>query len=147
MKPEPQRVLFAIAGALGALTPDVGSAFGQQTTGLSAALSMVLAQEWDRAASRLVEENVAVTGLLERARIVVGDDTLHEKINELVNHIPATDLRVSALQLENDQLRRLLIEVHAEVDGAEGTEKDLLNRLIWDELRESTRRRHLAAVR
>ena len=147
MKPEPQRVLFAIAGALGTLTPDVGSAFGQQTTGLSAALSMVLAQEWDRAASRLVEENVAVTGLLERARIAIKGDILHARINELVDRIPATDLRVSALQLENDQLRRLLIEVHAEVDGAKGVEEELLNRLIWDELRESTRRRHLAAVR
>ena len=64
MKPEPQKVLFAMAGALGMLAPEVGTAFGQQTSGLSAALSMVLAQEWDRAASRLVEENVAVTGLL-----------------------------------------------------------------------------------
>ncbi|MEP6872381.1 MAG: hypothetical protein ABI939_11095 [Anaerolineaceae bacterium] len=147
MKPEPQRVLFAIAGALGTVTPDVGSAFGQQTMGLSAALSMVLAQEWDRAASRLVEENVAVTGLLERARIAIKGDILHARINELVDRIPATDLRVSALQLENDQLRRLLIEVHAEVDGATGVEEELLNRLIWDELRDSTRRRHLAAVR
>lgn len=147
MKPEPQRVLFAIAGALGTVTPGVGSAFGQQTMGLSAALSMVLAQEWDRAASRLVEENVAVTGLLERARIAIKGDILHARINELVDRIPATDLRVSALQLENDQLRRLLIEVHAEVDGATGVEEELLNRLIWDELRDSTRRRHLAAVR
>jgi len=147
MKPEPQRVLFTIAGALGAVTAEVGSAFGQQTTGLSAALAMVLAQEWDRAASRLGEENVAITGLLERARIVVKDEVLHAKLNELVNRIPATDLRVSALQLENDEIRRMLIEIHAEVDGADGTEEELLDRLIWDELRESTRRRHLAAVR
>lgn len=147
MKPEPQKVLFAMAGALGMLAPEVGTAFGQQTSGLSAALSMVLAQEWDRAASRLVEENVAVTGLLERARLVIRDEVLHARINEVVDRIPATDLRVSALQTENDDLRRLLADVHAEVDGSAGDEPELLNRLIWDELRESTRRRHLAAVR
>ena len=147
MKPEPQKVLFAMAGALGMLAPEVGTAFGQQTSGLSAALSMVLAQEWDRAASRLVEENVAVTGLLERARLVIRDEVLHARINVVVDRIPATDLRVSALQTENDDLRRLLADVHAEVDGSAGDEPELLNRLIWDELRESTRRRHLAAVR
>ena len=147
MKPEPQKVLFAMAGALGVLAPEVATAFGQQTSGLSAALSMVLAQEWDRAASRLVEENVAVTGLLERARLVIRDEVLHARINEVVDRIPATDLRVSALQTENDDLRRLLADVHAEVDGSAGDEPELLNRLIWDELRESTRRRHLAAVR
>lgn len=136
-----------MAGALAMLSPEVSTAFGQQTSGLSAALSMVLAQEWDRAASRLVEENVAVTGLLERARMVIRDEVLHARINEVVDRIPATDLRVSALQTENDDLRRLLTDVHAEVDGAAGDEPELLNRLIWDELRESTRRRHLAAVR
>ncbi len=147
MKPEPQRVLYAMAGALGMLTSEVGSAFGQQTSGLSAALSMVLAQEWDRAASRLVEENVAVSGLLERARTLITDELLHARINEVVDRIPATDLRVTALQAENDDLRRLLADVHAAVDGVEGHEPELLNRLIWDELRESTRRRHLVAVR
>lgn len=147
MKPEPQKVLFAMAGALAMLAPEVGTAFGQQTSGLSAALSMVLAQEWDRAASRLVDENVAVTGLLERARTAITDEFLHARINDVVDRIPATDLRVSALQLENDELRRLLTEVHAAVDGVEDAEAELLNRLIWDELRESTRRRHLAAVR
>ena len=147
MKPEPQRVLYAMAGALGMLAPEVVTAFGQQTSGLSAALSMVLAQEWDRAASRLVEENVAVTGLLERARLIVKDDILHARLNDLVDRIPATDLHVSALQAENDELRRLLTDVHAAVDGVEGDELELLNRLIWDELRESTRRRHLVAVR
>ena len=147
MKPEPQRVLLAMAGALGMLAPEVGTAFGQQTSGLSAALSMVLAQEWDRAASRLVEENVAVTGLLERARLVIRDEILHARINEVVDRIPATDLRLSALQTENDELRRRLTDVHAAVDGVKGDESELLNRLIWDELRESTRRRHLVAVR
>ncbi len=147
MKPEPQRVLYAMASALGMLTPEVTTAFGQQTSGLSAALSMVLAQEWDRAASRLVEENVAVAGLLERARILITDEILHARLNEVVDRIPATDLRVTALQAENDDLRRLLTDVHAAVDGAEGDEMELLNRLIWDELRESTRRRHLVVVR
>lgn len=146
MKPEPQRVLMVMAGALGMLIPEVATPFGQQTSMLSAALSMVLAQEWDRAASRLVEENVAVTGLLQRARLAIKDESLHARINEVADRIPATDLRISALQTENDGLRRLLVEVHAAVDGVDGDEPELLNRLIWDELRESTRRRHLVAA-
>lgn len=143
MRPNPDRVLVTMAGALGALTTEVRTPFGAQTAGLSAMLSGVLAQEWDRAAARLVAENVAITGLLERARLIVTDEAVHSRLEGLIARIPASDLRVSALQAENDELRAVLIDVHAAVDGVPGEQHELLNRLIWDELRESTRRRHL----
>jgi hypothetical protein len=124
-------------------TPDARTPFAGHVMGTSAVLAMLISQEWDRAAARLVEENTAITGLLERARLIVVDDKLHERIDTAVARIPAADLRISALQTENDALRSLLIEVHAAVDGVPGEQNELLNRLIWDELRESTRRRHL----
>jgi hypothetical protein len=134
---------MGIAGALGMAMPEARTPFAGHVIGTSAALAVIAAQEWDRAASRLVEENVAVTGLLERARLIVIDEKLHERIDDAVARIPAADLRISALQNENDDLRRLLVDVHAAVDGVPGEQNELLNRLIWDELRESTRRRHL----
>lgn len=143
MRPNPDRVLMVMAGALGGLTAEVRTPFGAQTAGLSAMLAGMLAQEWDRAASRLVEENVAITGLLERARLILTEEGLHARVDAVAERIPASDLRVSALQAENDELRAVLIDVHAAVDGALGEQHELLNRLIWDELRESTRRRHL----
>ncbi|MBA4179096.1 MAG: hypothetical protein C0506_00765 [Anaerolinea sp.] len=147
MTPYPDRVLMVMAGALGALMAEVRTPFGAQTAGLSAALAGLLAQEWDRAAARLVEENTAVTGLLERARLIVTDEALHVRIDTVIARIPASDLRVSALRTENDELRGVLVDVHAAVDGVAGEQHELLNRLIWDELRESTRRRHLVTGR
>lgn len=144
MRPDPPRVLMAIAGALGGVSGEVKTPFGAQIVNHSAVLSGILAQEWDRAAARLVEENMAVTGLLERARLIVKDEVLHGRIDSLIERIPASDLRISALQDENDELRRVLIDVHAAVDGAPGEQNELIGRLIWDELRESTRRRRLA---
>lgn len=147
MRPDPPKVLYAIAGTLAAqVMPQVGTPFGQQSTGLAATLSGLLAQEFDRAASRLVEENVAVIGILHAALPLVGDADLRLQLAAAVAQPPPTDFHVSALQARNDELRGLLIEVHRLVESEPGEAAELLNARIWDELRESTRRRHLATL-
>lgn len=143
MRPNPDRVLMVMAGALGALTPEVRTPFGMQTANLSGALAAVLAQEWDRAAARLVEENVAVTALLQLALPMMADEILRARIDGVTARIPAADLRISALQAENDDLRRILIEVQKAVENIPGEQAESLNQRIWGELRESTRRRRL----
>ncbi len=147
MRPDPPKVLYAIAGTLAAqVMPQVGTPFGQQSTGLAATLSGLLAQEFDRAASRLVEENNAVIGILHAALPLVGDANLGLQLTAAVAQPPPTDFHVSALQARNDELRGLLIEVHRLVESEPGEAAELLNARIWDELRESTRRRHLATL-
>ena len=147
MRPDPAKVLFTVAGALGGqVLPEVQTAFAQQTTTLSALLSMLLAQEFDRAAANLVEENAAVAGILAKAAGVVPGAALRERVREVAGRPRGQDLRVSALELENDALRAVLIDVHAAVEQIDSEEARGLNEQIWNELRESTRRRHLESM-
>lgn len=147
MTPDPAKVLYTLAGVLGAqVLPEVRTPFGQQSVGLTSTLLFFLAQEWDRAAARLVEENTAVLELLTRAKTIVGEGDLHDSIVEAEGRIPGSDLHIQALQSENDYLRRILIDVHACVESLEGEPAALLNGLIWEELRQSTRRRHLESM-
>lgn len=144
MRPDPPKVLFALAGTLGMqVLPQVATPFGQQSVGLAATLAVILAQEWDRAAARLIEENAAVVELLFRARGLVGDVEFKGRLDVAAGQAPTTDYHVSALQAQNDDLRRLLIELHALVDSMAGETAAAFSEAIWEELKQSTRRRHV----
>lgn len=135
-----------MAGTLGAqLMPEL-TPFGQQTAGLSATLAVFLAQEFDRAASRLVDENIVVSAILADAATLPIDNALSERIAAALDQPPTTDYHISALQTRNDELRKLLVELHTAVESLPGDDASGLNERIWDELRESTRRRHLVSI-
>lgn len=145
MRPDPPKVLSGVAMTLlTQVMPEIQSPFGVQTVSLAGGLAMMVAEEFDRAASRLVEENAAVLEILQRARGVIHEGGIEEKLETAMGELPGSDLRVSALQAENDRLRGLLIEVHVAAEAAPGAEAALLNELIWDELKQSTRRRHFS---
>jgi hypothetical protein len=99
----------------------------------------MIAEEFDRAAHRLVEENAAVRGLLRRAATVFGDASLGAQAGE-----EDRDLRVSVLEAENDRLRRLLTDIHARCEITEGADVRALEDAIWDELRCSVERRKIS---
>lgn len=146
MRPDTPKVLYGIAGALVMqIMPEVRTPIAGQTLTLSAALLSMVAQEFDRAAARLVEENRAVRALLAEASGVVSDGTLRSRIAAEVADTAEHDFHVSALQAVNDRLRSLLTDVHAAVEATPGAAAAGLNERIWDELKESTRRRHLAS--
>ncbi len=146
MTPDAPKVLGALAGALGVqVLPEVKTPFAQQTVGLSATLLVLLAQDYDRAAAVLAEENLAVRALLARASTLVSADQ-RARISTLDDRAPNADLRISALTRENSELRRLLIDVHAAVEGLPGAEARALDESIWQELRSSTARRHVEGV-
>lgn len=111
------------------LAPQITAAYAGQTLQLAGALSMMIAQEFDRAAARLVEENAAVEALLADA----GDPA------------PAwtPSLLVSALQARNRELRAALIRLHATVETRTDPAAREIESRIWAELAESTRRRQL----
>jgi hypothetical protein len=111
------------------LAPQVTVAYAGQTLQLAGALAMMIAQEFDRAAARLVEENAAIEAILADA----GDDFA------ALAAARESSLLVSALQARNRALRDALTRLHAQV---EGRDTPLENR-IWAELVESTRRRLL----
>ena len=147
MTPDVTKVLRALAVAFGTqLMPEVRTPFAQQTVGLSATLLMLLAQDFDRAAASLAEENIVVRGLLGQAAGMAGDEGLRSRIGELLGRAPNADLRISALTRENNEARRLLVEVHAAVEELSGSAARELDGLIWDELRRSTARRHVEGM-
>jgi len=52
---------------------------------------------------------------------------------------------VSTLQGINDRLRAILVDVHAAIEETPGEGARAMEERIWEELRESTRRRHVEA--
>ena len=99
----------------------------------------MIAEEFDRAAHRLVEENAAVRGLLQQAAETFGDASLAAQVGE-----QDSDLRVSVLEAENDRLRRILTDVHARCEDTDGDAARALEEAIWAELRRSVERRRVS---
>ncbi len=124
------------------LLPQTTHAYGGQTLQLGAALAMMCAQEFDRAAARLAEENGALAELFGHAAALVEDSALRHDLRSAAS-AGSPDLLVSALHERNRALRALLIRLHVHVEALAGDAGRVLEARIWAELVESTRRRHL----
>ena len=123
MTPSVPDVLLELAGLLVRnAAPDVPPSERASNLSLSAALLGILAETWDGQAAILVEENSAL-------RTLLGQDGLD------------ADLRLSALQSENDRLRAALITLQV---GAEANRDTTMQDRIWAELAASTQRRKLS---
>lgn len=145
MRPDAPRVMMGVAAGIFELVPETRTPFGQAKAGMAGMLVMVMAQEADRLAYRLDLENHVVAEILKEAAPLLPAD-LRARALEAAAAVPA-DIRVSTLQSLNDRLRGLLIEVHAVVEESIDPEAPAMNVRIWDELRESTRRRHVELPR
>lgn len=133
MKPA---VAKAVANFAGLLRDDIApelTGFRAGNAGMMAAMFDMVAEEWDRAAARLVAENAAFRALLVRGGVAgdLGDDS---------------DLRVSALEAGNELLRAKLTELHAAVEERDDAEAKALEAAIWDALRASVENRRIASA-
>lgn len=138
-------VSIVLGGVMRALMFDVGpevtSPYGSLTVQLSAGLLQMIAQETDRAAARLSEENAALRGLFGAAAAVT-DATLRAELEAAAG--PAgTSLLVSDLRAENRALRALLIRLHAHLETVDEPNARVLEGRVWQELVMSTQRRQL----
>jgi hypothetical protein len=124
------------------LLPQSTHAYSSQTLQLGAALAMMCAQEFDRAAARLTEENRALATLFSDAAPVVNDAVLRSALQTAATAAPAS-LLVSVLHEHNRALRALLIDLQMHVEALEGAAARRVEERIWAELVESTHRRHL----
>lgn len=146
MTPDVPKVLGVLRGALTtAVLPETKSPFVQQSVGLSATLLTLLAQDYDRAAARLAEENLAVRALLQLSAGIV-DAQLRARIDCMLVRPANADLHVSELTNENSELRAALIDVHAAIERSQSARARSLNEAIWAELRQSVARRHVDGV-
>lgn len=133
MRPAVPAVAREVAGRLRTeIVPEL-TGFRAGNVGMTAQLLDMIAERWDAAAARLVEENEALRALLERGGVAGGGG-------------PDRDLRVSALEAENDRLRVALIDLHAAVERRDDDEARALDDAIWAELRRSVERRRIASA-
>lgn len=141
MKPDMQIALQKLSQSLlMQVAPAVGVDYLQRNTALSAIMLQVVAEEWDRAAARRVEENGAMRKLFGEARGVVADQPLAQRLAEEAGGADA-DLRIAALDAANKRMRALLIELHAHVETLGTAEAQRIEDAIWAELKRSTERR------
>ena len=115
--------------------------FSANNAAMMAAMLQMISEEWDRAASRPVEENAAIRAILRRAAELLGDEGLRTRAAGT-----DADLRISSLEAANDALRRTLTDVHARIENTAGPEARELERVIWEELRASVERRRIGSA-
>ncbi|MCL4240702.1 MAG: hypothetical protein KJ048_05055 [Dehalococcoidia bacterium] len=145
MRPDPGRVLQGVAvNLLTNVMQEIRTPFGLQTVGIAGSLAMMTAEEFDRAADRLVTENRIVRAILTDGLPLVDGDAA-AAVSAAIATPAAPNFRVSSLLAENDALRAGLVALHAGVDNAATPEARAMDERIWAELIESTRRREFTS--
>jgi len=146
MKPDVDLTLQLIAASLMTeIGPKISDDYTQRNSMLTAMLLQMAAEEWDRAASRRVEENRALRRLFAEAAAETHDPGLRARL-EAASREEEGGLRISELNRSNDGLRRLLIELHSHVEAIDGEAARRIEAAIWKELRISTERRAVSVA-
>jgi len=127
------------------VVPAITPPYHQGTVGMIATMMLMTAEEWDRAASRRLEENNRLREIFAEAAPIVTDPALKRRMAELAE-TRDDDLRVSALESSNCALRAALIELHAHVEGRADPQARMVDDVIWKELARSTERRRLSTA-
>ena len=138
MKPEVDQILGLSAGQLmGVLAPQLPAGFAQGSASLLGIMMMLMAQEYDRAAEIRARENDDMRALFREAAAKIADTDLKTMVTRAGETRDAS-LKISALNAENTELRRVLIrlQAHAEEKGLADIE-----RRIWDVLKALADRR------
>lgn len=138
MKPAVPETARFLAGMLRADVIPALTGFRAGNVGMTAAMLDMIAEEWDRAADRLVRENDELRPLIERCAAVLGQ---WRPLPE-----PTGSLRVEELTRTNDTLRDHLTEIHAALEDDESGAAAALEAEIWDLLRRSVENRRIASA-
>ncbi|HVZ68971.1 MAG TPA: hypothetical protein VG891_05875 [Rhizomicrobium sp.] len=138
MNPEIDQILNLSALKLMTdLAPAMGAQYDQGMTQVVAALLIMSAQEYDRAADVRAAENADMRVLFAELAPVVGDADLRRELEE-ASAGRDESLRVSALNAANERLRRLLIRLQVHIEDSGGD-----TRRIWEVLKAMAGRRTL----
>jgi hypothetical protein len=146
MRP-PIEIVFQITALdlLERVVPAISPSYHQGTIGMIASILSMAGEEWDRAASRRIEENNRLRELFREASSVVRDGTLKSRLMEL-SRTRDNDFHISALEKNNCELRAALIELHVQIESQNGADARRIEAAIWKELAASTERRRLSSA-
>ena len=143
MKPDEQAVLADFAGRFAmTIAPQVSPPYLAAAIGMSGGILGLIAEDWDRAAQRRVDENRAIRAIFKMAAALALEPALAERLQGLAK-TGDDDLRLSALEAGNEALRVALIDLHAATEAL-GAPARAVNAAIWKELVASTERRRLS---
>jgi hypothetical protein len=115
------------------LIPKAHDAYTATDLGYFTVLMGLIAQDYDRAAEVLVSEHAALQPILREAALHIDDADLKERIAKALA-AEAPSLRVSDLTARSDVTLKLLIDLHTEIEEAEGGGADWarnINGEIW----------------
>jgi hypothetical protein len=143
MKPDIPLVLADHAHRLAESIVPKLTGFDANGAAMMSAMLTMISEEWDRAAARRVEENAAIRAIFADALPSLSDAALAGRLKTLADG-KDTDLRISALDVTNDDLRNALGALHAHVELQESASAQQTNEAIWKELRRSVDRRRLS---
>ena len=125
--------------------PAIGTSYQQGTAGMIASMLAIVSEEWDRAASRRIEENQRIRELFRDYARVVNDAALKRRVLQLAES-REQEFHISSLEKNNCALRAALIELHAHVESRSGADARKVEDEIWNELVKSTERRRLSTA-
>ena len=141
MKPDTDFILSSIAAELRAnVYPEVQSAYGKANLEQIIQILAGLAEEFDTAASRRIEENQEIRDIIATAAGTVGDKTLKRRLEKATKAVE-TDYRISTLDRINRNLFALLNELHEYIETLEGDEARRIESSVWQALHDKINRR------
>ena len=141
MKPDTDFILSSIATELRSkVHPEVQTAYGKANLEQIIQLLVGLAEEFDTAASRRIEENQEIRDIFAAAASTVMDQPLKGRLEKAAKEIE-TDYSISALDRLNRNLFTLLGELHEHIESLEGDEANRIERSIWQTLQSKISRR------
>jgi hypothetical protein len=140
MKPEVDQILgLSTAQLMSQVVPLLPNSYAIGSTSLLGTMMTFAAQEYERGADIRAAENADMRALFHDAAPRIADGKLKAEVSTAAA-TQDRSLKISALNAENTELRRVLIrlQAHAEEKGLRD-----LERRIWDVLKASTERRLL----
>lgn len=136
MTPETDQILGLCAMKLiTEFAPALGTQYGQGMAQVVAVLLFMAGQEVERGAAIRVAENADMRALFADLAPQTADAVLRAELEQAAS-APESALTISALNIANARLRRLLIRLHAALDdgGADAT-------AVWTVLKAMAARR------
>jgi hypothetical protein len=141
MRPQGDYILNTVATNLATkYLPKVTSDNERAELALMSFLMGAVSEEFDRAAHRRIEENLALRKLFSQSLPAVRDDSLKARLETAIKK-EETDWRISSLDQSNGELVNLLIDLHAHIETLDDEKSREVEKFIWQELKDYAKRR------